>query len=192
MMEQILELDRTLFLAIHLDAQNEVLDFIGPLLREKIFWAPLYLFVAAFLWLNARRNFWHFLLGSVLLITAADTLSSKVVKPAVHRIRPCNDPEMMHSIRPLVGCGSGFSFTSSHATNHFAIGWFFMACLGRFMGRWRLLWLLWAALISLSQVYVGVHYPGDILAGALLGSLLGVAASLAYRKLDRQLSAVNE
>ena len=191
MMDQLLELDKALFLAVHLGAQHPLLDAVCPLLREKLFWAPLYLFVASYMWFNVRKGFWHFLLGCALLVTAADTLSSKIIKPAVHRLRPCNDQELAGSIRPLVPCGSGFSFTSSHATNHFAIAWFFMGCLGWAMGRWRFLWLIWASSVALSQVYVGVHYPGDILAGALIGSLLGIAASRIFRNLNRQPFADN-
>lgn len=190
-MDLLLDLDKAIFLAVHLGAQHPFLDLVCPLFREKLFWAPLYLFVAAFIWYNARRSFWYFLLGCVLVVTAADTISSKVIKPAVHRIRPCNDPGLASSIRPLVSCGSGFSFTSSHATNHFAIAWFFMGCLGWAMGRWRFLWLLWASMISLSQVYVGVHYPFDILAGALLGSILGIPAAQAFLKINPQILADN-
>lgn len=182
-MDQLLEFDKVVFLMLHVQAQHAWLDTVCPLFREKLFWAPLYLFVAAFMWFNARHRFWHFMIGCVLVVAAADTLSSKVIKPAVHRVRPCNDAEMIAHIRPLVSCGSGFSFTSSHATNHFAIAWFFVGCLGWAMGRARFLWLVWASIVALSQVYVGVHYPGDILAGAMIGSVLGIMASKAYRKL---------
>ncbi|MBK8556199.1 MAG: phosphatase PAP2 family protein [Lewinellaceae bacterium] len=72
-----------------------------------------------------------------------------------------------------VSCGGGYSFTSSHAANHFAVAVFLAAVFGG-LSRWlRPGLLLWAAVISFAQVYVGVHYPGDVLAGALLGAIIG-------------------
>ncbi|MCO6485027.1 MAG: phosphatase PAP2 family protein [Saprospiraceae bacterium] len=172
-MEDILALDTRLFLLIHLGGQNQVADILAPLFREKVFWSPLYVFVLVYLWLNERRWFWPFIIGVVTLITATDTLSSKIVKPAVGRLRPCKEVVLKEQVRPLVPCGSGFSFTSSHATNHFGLAAFMFFGMGFLQGRWKWLWWAWAGAISLSQVYVGVHYPGDILAGAGLGCLIG-------------------
>lgn len=181
MMETLFQLDRTLFFAIHLGWACVVLDVIAPLLRNKLFWVPLYVFILSYVWYNRRPYLLGFILAAVVLITVSDTVSSKIIKPAVERLRPCNTPGMMEEIRPLVPCGSGYSFTSSHATNHFAVAVFLTGTFSRRRKKWRWLWLAWAASISLSQVYVGVHFPFDILMGGILGAGLGWLGVLGYR-----------
>jgi undecaprenyl-diphosphatase len=106
-------------------------------------------------------------------IALSDQLSSFVVKPLVARIRPCH---VLDDVRLLVGCGSGFSFTSSHATNNFAMA----VLIGHFYTRARPYLLIWATLVAWSRVYVGVHYPSDLLGGALLGSAIALGVAYAY------------
>ena len=92
----------------------------------------------------------------------------------VERLRPCNDLDLAGQIRVLVDCGSGFSFVSSHATNHFAISFLLISLYYR---QWKWIFplcFLWAFVVSYAQVYVGVHYPFDILGGAALGILIGL------------------
>jgi membrane-associated phospholipid phosphatase len=98
-----------------------------------------------------------------------------VIKPLVHRLRPCNDPELSSQVHLLVGCGSGYSFVSSHAANHFGFALFIIILF-----KDRFSWitvpaLLWAFLVSFAQVYVGLHYPADVTLGALIGILIGWA-----------------
>ncbi len=187
MIEFLLSLDLKVFLAIHLGGQNVFFDFLAPLLRNKIFWAPLYLFILSVVWFNAKPYFWYIVFGAVTLIAATDTVSSKVIKPAVARVRPCNDPQVKIYVRPIVACGSGYSFTSSHATNHFGLACFFIGILGFIQRRFLWLWWIWASVIALSQVYVGVHYPSDILAGALIGILFGLLWIWGYRRLTKSI-----
>ncbi len=181
MMESLVHLDQQLFFAIHLGWACDVLDVIAPLLRNKLFWIPLYVFILSYVWYNQRAYFTGFILAVALLITVSDTLSSRVIKPTFERLRPCNAPGIKESVRPLVDCGSGYSFTSSHATNHFALALFMMGTFSRRHRKLKWLWLIWAAAISLSQVYVGVHFPVDILCGSLLGAGIGWLTVQAYR-----------
>jgi membrane-associated phospholipid phosphatase len=173
-MEDIIGFDKELFLSIHLGLQNAVCDFLAPLFRNKIFWIPLYLLVLSYIWYNFRSVFWKVVLAVVLLVTATDSISSKVVKPLVGRERPCQDSEIRLLVRPMVPCGGGKSFTSSHATNHFGLGVFLMLLFGHLGFRHQWIWLVWASIISLSQVYVGLHYVSDIFFGGILGALLGL------------------
>lgn len=173
MIESLLQLDYQLFHLLNGVWHNIVLDAIVPFWREKYFWAPLYLFLLTFLAYNYRSNFWVIVLFAILTVVLADQLSSGLIKPLVNRLRPCNDPSLLEMVRTLVPCGSGKSFVSSHATNHFAIAVYFIAIFGKIY-RWILpVGLLWAATIAYGQVYVGVHFPLDIIGGAILGVLIG-------------------
>jgi undecaprenyl-diphosphatase len=101
-----------------------------------------------------------------------------LIKKAVERERPCQVDNL--NAKSRIHCGQGYSFPSSHATNHFGIAMFLFLLFSIFSYRYLL--FFWAGLISVSQVYVGVHYPSDILAGALLGLLIGF---ICYKLFDR-------
>jgi undecaprenyl-diphosphatase len=171
----LLQADTALFQAINGGLANPLFDALLPLCRERWFWAPLYVFVVSFAWLNYGRKGWFVVLGLVLAVGLADYTSSSLVKKNVRRIRPCNDPGLV--VQARVPCGSGYSFTSSHAANHFAAAVFLIGTLGHLHRRIRPLVLAWAALIAFAQVYVGVHYPADVLCGALLGAAIGWAVA---------------
>lgn len=120
-----------------------------------------------------------------LSIFGSDTISSKLIKYEVKRLRPCQEVKLEPAAITRVDCGSGFSFTSSHAANHFCLAAFIVALFGFHMKAWKYLWWVWAGLISLAQVYVGVHYPLDVIAGALLGCTIGVSLGFIARHLTR-------
>ena len=179
-MEQLVQWDQTLFHLLNGQWHNTVLDTIAPLWRDKRFWIPLYLLLAGYLiWKFRIKGAW-FVLALALTAGISDTLSSRVVKPAVARLRPCNEPGVQAEVRLLVHCGSGYSFTSSHAANHFAFAAFVFSTLRALHRRRRWLWWAWAASIAYAQVYVGVHYPADILGGAVLGAGVGFLTSGLY------------
>jgi membrane-associated phospholipid phosphatase len=172
--EALARADGALFHFINDGLSNPLFDLLLPLFREKLFWAPFYLFVGAFVWFNFRRQFWAVLLGAALCTTLSDSVSSRLVKPAVARIRPCNDAARQSDLRLRVAaCGAGYSFTSSHAANHFAAAVFLSGLFGTLHRRIRPALYAWAASVALAQVYVGVHYPADVIGGAVLGSVLG-------------------
>lgn len=176
-------MEETVFTWLNQDLANPFFDAVMPVYREKLTWVPLYLFTA---YLMIRREGWkktlYLLLAVGLVIAVADPLAAQVIKPWVGRVRPCASTELAGQVRVLVGCGGKLSFPSNHATNHFAVAT--LLCL-TFVRRpvYRWLWLLWALTISLAQVYVGKHYPGDVLAGAVLGSGLALLGYLVYRRL---------
>lgn len=172
---QILQVwDSALFQWINGSLSNVFFDAVLPCFREKWFWAPLYLFVAAFSFLNFGKKGWVVVLGLILATGLSDLTSSRLVKKNVQRIRPCNDPAMVENLRLRAPCGSGYSFTSSHAANHFAAAVFLIGVFGKISGWVRPAALGWAAVVAFAQVYVGLHYPGDVIFGALLGATLGV------------------
>ena len=187
MWEWVLDLDKEYFLFVNHSLNGSWAEAIIPLLREKLFWSPLYLFIVSMVWLNySRAVALRILLGLALAVTIADTCSSRLIKPSVARLRPCNDPELRSLVTLRAPCGTGYSFTSSHATNHFAVAVFLAGFLGsvRPWIRWAL--LLWAGSVAFAQVYVGVHYPIDVVCGALLGAGIGWAThGLARASLPR-------
>lgn len=172
-MTELLEYDVLLFELINGQWHATWLDDLMPLWRSKYFWFPAYLFLLVFMIQNFGRKSSFFLLAMIATIGVSDMVSSHLIKKNVKRQRPCQHEKLKEQVYLLVPCGGGYSFTSSHATNHFAIASFLMMTLGqcfRFL-RWPL--LLWATTIAYGQVYVGVHYPLDVIAGAFLGGVIG-------------------
>lgn len=159
-------------------------DWLMPVLRNMFTWFPLYLFLIIFFIRNYRTR--GIIMVAVLFINfgISDWMSSSVIKNSVQRIRPCNDIEMKEEMTLRVRCGGGYSFTSSHATNHFALAMMLIVYLYR---RWRpILWIapVWAASIGFAQIYVGVHYPGDVLVGSYLGAAIGLTVGWVYRRVE--------
>lgn len=183
-MEQLLQLDQYWFELVNQAWHTDFLDAIMPYWRDKKFWIPLYAGLIVWTGIVFKQKAIWFVLGVVLCVGVADTVSSKILKPSIQRLRPCNDPDLKASVQLLVRCGSGYSFTSSHATNHFAIALFIMLTLGAVYPAIRLPFLFWAASIAFGQVYVGVHYPLDVLGGSLLGAIIGTVIALIFNKFD--------
>lgn len=172
MIEWLLQQDEWLFRLINGQWHNPFLDAVLPLLRDKYFWIPGYVLFAIWLVWHYRFEALWIVLGLVVTIGLSDTVSHRLIKKSVQRERPCRQLPTTE-VRLLVNCGSGYSFTSNHAANHFALAVFILGLWGRRARLWRWLLLLWAGSIAYAQIYVGVHFPLDVLAGALLGSIIG-------------------
>jgi undecaprenyl-diphosphatase len=165
MINWILELDQELFLLLN-SLHSPIMDSIMLFLTHRLTFIPLY--AAIIIWL-----IYHFKWkkGAILIVTIiltvifTDSFSSRVVKPGVKRYRPCADPEieaMVHAYH----CRSQYGFFSSHAANTFALAFFISCYTNR---RWGIAFLAWSAIVSYTRIYLGVHYPIDIIVGALFG-----------------------
>ncbi len=173
MIDHILKVDQELFFLINQGMSNIIFDWLMPVLRNPYTWAPLYLFLVIFIIRNYKKRGIIMIIFFVLSFALADSISASLIKPKVMRIRPCNEISLKEKINTRVRCGSGYSFPSSHASNHFALGMFLLMV---FRKRWKpIVWLSmgWAGIISFAQIYVGVHYPVDIICGTILGCLIG-------------------
>ena len=103
-----------------------------------------------------------------------DRISVMAFKDVFQRFRPCHNPDIANLVHLVDGCGGKFGFVSSHAANSFALALFTGLLLRKHYKYILPIMLFWAALVSYSRIYVGVHYPGDILGGAILGTVIGI------------------
>lgn len=175
--------DRSLFYKVNGQWHNSFLDAVIPYLREPMVWVPFYFFLAIFVAVNFK---WKGLLWILFLIVTAmitDYTSSNIIKGLFFRLRPCRDPEIAHHIRFFISyCPISSSFVSSHAVNHFAISTFiFVTFKDAISTKWGFIFL-WAALICYAQVYVGVHFPVDVIAGSIVGIILGYISSKLFNR----------
>jgi membrane-associated phospholipid phosphatase len=148
-------------------------------------WIPVYIFVLYWILKNDRKAAFRFVLLSLIIVGITDLTAASFIKPWVGRWRPCYDPDTMGYLRDLIGCGGLFSFPSNHATNHFCLAVFWFGAVNHIKGhRWY--WLfVWAALVCYGQVYVGKHFPLDVFAGAIYGSMIGAAGLWVFQNIHR-------
>jgi membrane-associated phospholipid phosphatase len=166
-------IDKDVFTFINVDASAPWLDGFMKLLRNAIVWIPLYAFMVYWIIRSGRKYAWQFILLTVVTFALNDFISAKVLKPWFERLRPCYDADLQGIVRSLVGCGGQYGFPSSHAANHFGLAMFWFYSIQRINGqRWHWLWL-WAFMIGYAQIYVGKHFPLDIIGGAIMGIVIG-------------------
>jgi undecaprenyl-diphosphatase len=185
MLEWLDGIDRAVFLFINVTLANPVTDLVMPIVTGD-FWLRLGsgVAMALVLWKGNARLRW-LVIFSALALVISDQLSAGFLKPLIGRVRPC---QVLENINLLVGCGGGKAMPSSHAANAFGQAVLF----GVLYRRVRYGLLAFAVIVALSRVFVGVHYPGDILAGALVGTAAGLAMIAAYRLFMEQLERRNE
>lgn len=145
---------------------------------QKYWMAPLLVMWLVLLWRGGRRDRVAALLV-LLAIGASDAISARVLKPNIGRVRPCHELE---NVRLLVSCGGKHSFPSNHAANAFAA----TVTLSFFYRRYAGYFLTAALLVGLSRIFVGVHYPGDVLGGFIVGSLCAGLFLLGYQRLFKK------
>lgn len=170
-MDEIIREDQQAFLYLN-GLGSRPYDFFWLWLSETWVWVPLYVIFLYLLYKNfGWKNLVYILVFIALGVTVSDQLAG-IFKNGIMRLRPCNDPEIKGVMR-IVKCGGPFGFYSSHASNTFFIATLMSYLVGR-RYRWLPLFLFtWAALVSYSRIYIGVHFPMDILMGAATGFLLG-------------------
>lgn len=184
-MESIIGWDQYLFELVNSQWNHSFFDLVLPYWRDKKTWFPLYLIIMAFSIYKFKLKSLFFILAVILATGLADLCSSQLLKKNVKRVRPCNDIEMKEDVRLLVGCGKAYSFTSSHAANHFAIATFISLTLGLIYRKIRWPFYFWAGTIAYAQVYVGVHYPLDVIVGSLIGILIGHLVAKLYLSAEK-------
>ncbi len=174
-MQSLLQWDEALLKHINSEWHNSFLDSLLPLLRNQNTWVPLYLFLLLFVAFNYKNTRWWWIAFAISTVIISNFISSGLIKQNILRLRPCNDPTLESWIRLFKGIylPQSSSFVSAHAANHFAMAMFFYTTLKKEFKTWPLVFFVWAFGISYAQIYIGVHYPTDILGGAIIGLVVG-------------------
>lgn len=177
MLEKLLQLDQEVFLLLN-GMHTPLSDTLMVFASSKTAWIPFYVLLIAWVWwrLGWRAALW-LLVGAGLCVLFSDRISVMAFKDTVQRLRPCHYLPTLGlpvHIPAGEGCWGQYGFVSSHATNVFSVA-VFLSLLAR-RGWLTAVMLLWATWVGISRVFVGVHYPGDVLCGAILGILIGVLA----------------
>lgn len=174
LLQKLEQWDQWLFIQVNNQQSNSFFDSIMPYIRSPYTWAPLYIFLLVFIPSNFRRNSIWWIVLFLCTVSLCDMTSTNLFKDIFHRLRPCADPDFFQHVRLVVDrCGGNYGFTSNHATNHFGMAIFMFITLRSYFKKWVWLALFWAALVGYAQIYVGVHYPFDVVCGAAIGFLYG-------------------
>jgi len=178
-MDTILEIDKNLLIWIN-SFHADWLDPIILIITKTAFWTPLYLLFIFLIFKNLDRDAWFALAGAALTILLADQITSSIMKPFFQRLRPSHDPSIQNLLHLVANSkgeiyrGGLYGFASGHAANTFGVATF-MWLLFKNRTRWMAFAFLWAAVMTYTRLYLGVHFPGDILFGSLVGVLSGLA-----------------
>lgn len=178
-------IDHSLFLFFN-GLNSPFWDKIMWWISGNLSWLPLYLIIIGYLIYRFKWRSIVILLLTALLITLSDQSSVHLFKEIFKRPRPCHDPEISGMIHLVNNhCGGDWGFVSSHAANSFAMATYTLLIIRKRF--YTIFILLWAILVSYSRIYLGVHYPGDVLGGAVLGLILGFLMYRLYLLVDKKI-----
>jgi len=184
MLEQLIEWDKELLVFLN-SFHTPWLDPVMLLITKTAFWIPLYAFLIYLMFRNFKKETWFILIGATVIIILCDQITSTFMKPYFARLRPSQDPTMAGLLHHVNGYKGGlYGFSSGHAANTIGVAlfvWLTLKPIYKWIG-----WIfLWAALMTYTRIYLGVHFPGDIIVGATIGlgcGLLGYKLSSSLRK----------
>ncbi|RMD94039.1 MAG: phosphatase PAP2 family protein [Calditrichaeota bacterium] len=179
MLHALIVFDTKLFYFLNSTVANPFFDWLMPFITNQNHWYLLFVMLVLFLILKGGKKGIVVILLLFITILLSDQLSSQILKPLIGRIRPCYS---LPDVRLLIPCGGQLAFPSGHATNSFAAS----LILSYFYPRFAVFLFLIASLVSFSRIYVGVHYPLDVVAGIILGLLCGKTVLYLYNSVKNK------
>jgi undecaprenyl-diphosphatase len=171
-------IDVNIFYFINQTISFKFLDKFFLIITDVKHWYIAYIILWFILFLKGGRTGKIAAIGAIILIAFSDQLSSHLLKNVITRVRPCH---VLENVKLLVSCKNSFSFPSSHAVNNFALAVFML----RLFPKYKWILIIIASLVAISRPYLGLHYPSDILGGAVIGSVFGYIFSIAAYRLDK-------
>ncbi len=150
-----------------------ILDPIMIFLSAKFVWIPLYLYLIFLLYAQYGKRFWIPLLFILISLILSDQFTSSFMKPYFQRLRPCLDQSLAIVVEVVKGCGGKYGFASSHAANTMGLAVFYLMLLKKKKEILAYAIFNWALMVGYSRAYLGVHYPGDVIVGFLVGGFFG-------------------
>lgn len=182
-MNWFIEIDKEFFLLIN-GAHNSFWDFVMWYVSKPVTLLPLYIFLLFMVIKEYKKKFWIVLIAVAILITVTDQVSVQLFKNIFHRLRPSHDPVLaglVHNIRDYKG--GLYGFVSSHAMNYMGIAIFFSVLFWEKIKYFSVYAISIVFVIGYSRIYLGVHYPGDVICGSLAGGLLGYCIGIITKKI---------
>ncbi len=160
-------------------------DQVMHWISGKYSWMPLYILIIGYMVYRFRWKSILIILLVVLLVTLSDWTSVHLFKNVFHRLRPCHNQDISHLVHLVNNhCGGKYGFVSSHAANAFAVvGYTSLIIRNRYYTYGI---ILWAIIVGYSRIYLGVHYPGDVLGGAMLGLIVGYLVYLIFKFIEKR------
>lgn len=192
LLEKLNQIDTELFLYIN-GHHNAFFDTIMYWASDKLFWIPFYAVLLVFLIKIYRKFTIYILLAITATITICDQTASGFLKKLVKRPRPSHEPALEPFIHlSKAGPGGSFGFVSSHSANAFGLVVFLCFLLPARYNWLKITLFFWALLVSYSRIYNGVHYPGDIIGGAIVGCISGSVVWLIFKKIFRNNTSLQQ
>ncbi len=182
MLEQMSHIDQEIFLFIN-GFHNAFFDIIMFWVSKTVTWIPLWLYFIYLIIRKYKKISWIIIVALIASVGVSDFVSVHLFKNVFERLRPCYNPEISSIVHIVKDhCGGKYGFVSSHSANMFSIATFIFLLFKKDFPKYILLVIVWSGLIAYSRVYLGVHYPGDIIGGAILGSLVSVVFYLFIKR----------
>jgi len=176
MLSSLENIDRELFVFLN-GMHNTFADWVMYYASEKWVWIPLYLFIALLLIRRYGVKSLYIILPVSLLILGTDQISV-AIKNEIARYRPCHNLDLMQLVHKVENhCGGKFGFVSSHSTNAFGLFAYLGFMIDKRFKPLIIVLFFWACLQAYSRIYLGVHYPADVIGGAILGITIAFVLS---------------